>query len=444
MAHVEALANPKLLVWARESAGLTEEAVAKKIGVKAERVRAWESGHERPSVAQLRNFAAATKRPLAVFYLAEPPHTFDALHDFRAGTGAEVPAATSPDLAFEIRKAYDRREWALELMSDLQLTPPTFNVRFRLDEDTEVAAGRIRSALGVRTEIQSQWRVDNEAFREWRGLLEQAGILTFQATDLELDEARGFSISLKPLPVVVVNIKDAYRGRIFTMLHEVTHLALNEGGICDLDDNQRRNASAQIEAYCNRVAGAVLFPMSDLLATSQVRNHRPSDMTWSSSEIQSLARKFGGSREALLVQLFRLGRTSEGFYYKKRDEYRAEYARRRERRKEGFAPPHVVSLSSAGPFFTNLVIENFNRDHITASDVSDYLQVRVKHIQEIQRDHSGPAPVVMAPRTSIMPPAARTSTRSLTTPTPPRSKRPPQTSPQRIPRSRSGSRRATR
>jgi Zn-dependent peptidase ImmA (M78 family)/DNA-binding XRE family transcriptional regulator len=444
MAHVEALANPALLIWARESAGLTQEAVAKKIGVKVERIRAWETGRERPSVAQLRNFAAATKRPLAAFYLAEPPHRFDALHDFRAGTGTGKAPAASPDLTFEIRKAYDRREWALELMSDLQLTPTTFSVKLDMDEDAEVAAGRIRAALGVRTEMQSQWRVDNEAFREWRALLEDVGILTFQATDLELEEARGFSISLKSLPVVVVNIKDAYRGRIFTLLHEVTHLALNDGGICDLDDNQRRNASARIEAYCNRVAGAVLFPRNDLLATSQVRNHRSSEMAWSNSEIQSLSRKFGGSREALLVQLLALGRTNENFYDKKRDDYRAEYAKGRERRREGFAPPHVVSLSSAGSFFTNLVIENFNRDHITASDVSDYLQVRVKHLQEIQRDYSGSGPIRMAPGTSIRPSVSRVSAKSRTAPTPPRSKRLPQSSPQRTPRSRSGSRRAAR
>ncbi len=389
MAHVEALANPKLLVWARESASLTEEALAKKIGVKAERIRAWESGQERPSVAQLRNFAAATKRPLAVFYLAEPPATFDALHDFRAGTSAGAPTAMSPDLTFEIRKAYDRREWALELMSDLQLTPAAFDVRLDLNGDSEVAGGEIRAALGVRTEMQSRWRADYEAFREWRALLEHAGILTFQATDLELDEARGFSISLKPLPAVVVNIKDAYRGRIFTLLHEITHIALNEGGICDLDDNQRRNASAKIEAYCNRVAGAVLFPKNDLLATSEVRNHRSTDMTWSDGEIEALSRKFGGSREALLVRLLALNRTNERFYYRKRDEYQLAYAEWRKQRKEGFALPHVVSLSSAGPLFTALVIENFNREHITASDVSDYLQVRVKHLPEIQRDYSG-------------------------------------------------------
>jgi Zn-dependent peptidase ImmA (M78 family)/DNA-binding XRE family transcriptional regulator len=389
MAHVEGLANPALLTWARKSASLTPDAVAKKVGVKVDRIIAWEAGQERPSVAQLRNFAAATKRPLAVFYLAEPPRTFDALHDFRAGTAAGVPPSTSPELAFEIRKAFDRREWALELISDLQLKPATFGVKLGLGEDPEGAAATIRAALNVRTDVQSQWRVDNEAFREWRALLERVGILTFQATKLELDEARGFSISLKPLPVVVVNIKDAYRGRIFTLLHEVAHLALNDGGICDLDDNQRRNVSARIESYCNRVAGAILFPRNDLLGTSEVRSHRLSDMTWSDSELQALSRRFGGSREALLVRLLTLGRTSENFYYKKRDEYKIEYAKWREQRKEGFAPPHVVSVSSAGPLFTSLVIENFNREHITASDVSDYLQVRVKHLPEIQRDYSG-------------------------------------------------------
>src|SRR5450432_666202 len=340
MAHVEALPNPALLVWARESASLAQEAVAKKIGVKVDRIRAWEAGQENPSIAQLRNFAAATKRPLAVFYLAAPPLTFDALHDFRAGTTAGASLATTPGLAFEIRKAYDRREWALELMSELQLTPPAFRLSLRLHDDPEAAAGKIRLALGIRTEVQSRWRIDNEAFREWRALLENLGILTFQATTIDLDEARGFSISLKPLPVVVANIKDAYRGRIFTLLHEVTHLALNEGGICDLDDNQRRNSSAQIEAFCNRVAGAILFPKQDLLSTTEVRNHRTSEMNWTDNEILLLSRKFGGSREALLVRLLALGRTSEKFYYKKRDEYRLEYAKWRDQRKEGFAPPH--------------------------------------------------------------------------------------------------------
>ena len=45
-----------------------------------------------------------------------------------------------------------------------------------------------------------------------------------------------------------------------------------------------------------------------------------------------------------------------------------------------------VQISGAGPLFTQLVVEAFNRERITASDVSDFLSIRVKHLPEIERD----------------------------------------------------------
>jgi hypothetical protein len=61
---------------------------------------------------------------------------------------------------------------------------------------------------------------------------------------------------------------------------------------------------------------------------------------------------------------------------------------RQQQEAEGFAPPHVIAISSAGPLFTSLVVESFNRDKITASDVSDYLQIRVRHLRELQGEYS--------------------------------------------------------
>src|ERR1019366_468873 len=108
-------------------------------------------------------------------------------------------------------------EWTLELMEDMDESPPAFQANATNREGVEQVANRLRAALGVSVAAQSSWRGDHEAFKQWRLLLERAGILTLQATDIQLKEARGFSISLKPLPVVVVNIKDAPRGRIFTL-----------------------------------------------------------------------------------------------------------------------------------------------------------------------------------------------------------------------------------
>jgi hypothetical protein len=39
--------------------------------------------------------------------------------------------------------------------------------------------------------------------------------------------------------------------------------------------------------------------------------------------------------------------------------------------------------------FVGLVVENFNRERINTSDFSDYLQIRAKHIAEVQQEYAG-------------------------------------------------------
>jgi Zn-dependent peptidase ImmA (M78 family) len=361
---------------------MSPELAAQKAAIKVDQLSEWEAGTARPSIPQLRKLARIYRRPLAVFYLSDAPARFEVMHDFRR-LGKGLPHDKSPNLAYEIRRAFDRREWALELLEGLDESPPTFAAKAQLGANVEQVAEQLRSVVGVTVEQQGSWRFDYEAFKNWRILIEQAGILTLQATGIPLDEARGFSISANPLPVVVVNIKDAPRGRIFTLLHEVVHIMLSDGGICDLHD-------ADEEAFCNQVAGAALFPREALLNSMTVRQHRKGDSAWSDGELQQLSRQFGGSREAALVRLLTLRLTTQTFYDRMKKEFARIYTLQHAKRieDEGFAPPHVIALSSAGPLFTNLVVENFNREKITASDVSDYLQIRLKHLKELQGEFS--------------------------------------------------------
>jgi len=385
MARAEANPTPSLLIWARKSSGLTIDGAAKRAGVTAQRLVTWESGEQKPTFSQLRKLGVIYKRPLAIFYLAEAPRQFEPMHDFRrAAEPAGLPQ--SPELTLEVRRAHDRRAWALELLSDIEEEPPQVRADISLGQSPEDAAAIVRELLGVSLERQSTWRTDYEAFKQWRLLIENAGILTFQANAVETAEARGFSISERPLPVAVANIKDAPRGRIFTLLHEVAHILLNDGGICDLHESHE-NERSRVEAFCNHVAGATLFPKQALLITDVVLHHRKADPAWTDQELAELSRRFGGSREAALVRLLTLGLTTERYYHKKRAEFLKQYTEQRKRQK-GFAPPHEVALTSAGPTFTGLVIESFNRERITASDVSDYLQIRLKHLADVQRDYS--------------------------------------------------------
>ena len=377
------MVKPELLVWARTSARLDQEQAAHKAQVSVEQLRSWESGEAHPTIGQLRKLGRVYKRPLAVFYLPKPPRDFQALHDFRRLPEPKL-GDQSPELAFEIRRARDRREIALELYRDLTGDdPPAFGLRATLDDDPEDVAVQLRRALGVERSEPPHWKNNYDALNRWRTALEDAWILVFQAEDVSVDEMRGFSISDTPLPVVAVNIKDAVAGRIFSMLHEATHVMLREGGLCDVVDEAAAALEA-VEVFCNRVAGATLVPAPWLLEEDVVRGHR--GMRWPDETTASLAHRYRVSREVVLRRLLVLGRTSEDFYKEKRKQFQAEFEALQEQELQkqllglttaGFATPDRIAVSTAGPLFVRLVLASYHQEKITANDLSRFLEVRL-------------------------------------------------------------------
>ena len=71
--RIDALVNPHMLVWARETAGFDVHGVARRMKVKPEKVEEWESGAARPTILQAMSLAEIYRRPLSAFYLAAPP-----------------------------------------------------------------------------------------------------------------------------------------------------------------------------------------------------------------------------------------------------------------------------------------------------------------------------------------------------------------------------------
>ena len=262
MPSIRAIVKPELLKWARESINLTIEAAAQKIGVSSNKLLEWEAGSA-PTIPQLRKVAEVYKRPLAVFFLAEPPKKFDALRDHRRIPASAKPTQ-SPELSLAVRLARSQREVLLEVAEDSKIELPEIDADFRgLRNSAEAFAEAARKLLNVSLEAQYSWRQTYEALNNWVRALENVGVLVFQTGDVELSEARGFAIYEKQLPVVVANAKDSPRGRVFTLLHELAHILLRQSPLCDLHED-RSFSTDDVEVFCNEVAGTILVPASAL------------------------------------------------------------------------------------------------------------------------------------------------------------------------------------
>ena len=383
----EAKIEPDILIWAREHAGLTTEEVAKKLPVRPERLQAWEAGSRRPTIKQLRKFGKICRRPLAFFYLPEPPRDFKAINDYRRLPSTEpgmVLGVESPELRYEVRRAYERREIALELFGDEEPDCQFDSLRAALSDNKEDLAERIRTTLAIDFRRQTKWGVRSEVLNQWRSALESSGILVFQAPGIGLDEMRGFSISQMPMPVIVLNNKDSYAARVFTLLHELTHVLLHEDGLCNLRSiDELPAAEKAMEVFCNHVAGAVLVPRRRLLEEDLVRRRRQG-AEWPDADIKDLATHYGVSRIVLVRRLLICGRITKAFYEQKQDQYQREYETWRRAPRKGYAPEDEKAISKAGLFFSQLVLTNYYEDRITLSDVSDFLSVQLKHLSKIE------------------------------------------------------------
>lgn len=379
--------RPDLLVWARESIGYTPEEVAQKLRQPLDKVLAWESGKAQPTIAQLRSVANIYKRPLAVFYLSEPPLAFQAMRDFRRLPSEEGERRFSPELLLAIRTARARREVALDLLRDAGDEPSLPVVaRSKISSVTELAAAA-RDLLGVQLEEQQGWRDKYEALRGWITALESLGVLVFHASGVALSEMRGFSISDPPLAVIVANGKDSPRGRVFTLMHEFAHVLLKDGGLCDLREAEGTQLPPErrTEVFCNQVAAEILVPGASLLEAARDLDRQSGD--WADADLVRLAARFSVSREVILRRLLTLGLTSGEFYRRKRGEFLEAYAQ--QPAVTGRPSYHRIQVRDLGRAYLGLVLDAYHREAINSSDLSEYLGVRLKHVQRLEQEAFG-------------------------------------------------------
>ena len=143
--------NPEIIKWARESAGWSLEEISKKLKLSEKEYKEIESGKKKPTFKQLELMAKYFKRPVAVFFLPEPPKEKPITTAFRVLPKSEK--VFSKELRLAIRKAQYLQSISRELMEDLGIDPKGEVEKRNLQEDPIKVAQEERKKTGISIEV---------------------------------------------------------------------------------------------------------------------------------------------------------------------------------------------------------------------------------------------------------------------------------------------------
>lgn len=270
MAEELASVSPKVLAWARTSLGLNTSDVATEIGKDVGIVESWERGDAAPTYSQLEKLAYTIyKRPLALFFLEEPPEEPDTETEFRSFLSFDANRLEK-DTHLAIRDAKAKQLYLSEF-SDSSANRETLQW---LGQSLQAGANLRQLAIELRdrinvseNKIQSAAKSD-DALAIWREAIEDLGIYVFKRA-FKQNSLSGFCLSHQRYPLIVLNNKTSFTRQTFTLIHELAHLALNVSGICAVDTTyvERLNrADRTTEQTCDRFAAEVLVPTESFLS----------------------------------------------------------------------------------------------------------------------------------------------------------------------------------
>ncbi|WP_313407250.1 XRE family transcriptional regulator [Aeromicrobium sp.] len=358
------------LRWAREVAHVDRGDLAKAAGTTPARIEEFEAGVTQPTFRQLGLLATKVDRPLGFFFAPAPalPDVPEAA-DFRGRGDEDIPAA----LAKEMKRAVQHRDAMLDLAgppgSTLDLVPMTWRT-------AEEAASDVRTQFGLTERFAPPESQMNQVFNFWRGLVESRGFLVFQTTRIDLSVFRGLSIYYDVLPVIVLNGADSANGRVFTLFHELAHLANRTSGLCVLDRDVNE------EAIANRFAAAFLMP--ELLVRACLdANTEPMEMA------RAVAAALKVSTLAAGVRLRGLGQIDEEALEDIWDESNEiwEQTRRAQKESDGFVPPWRLRYRDLGPTYIGTVAQALEDARIDAVDATYLLNARLPMVDQLIQEY---------------------------------------------------------
>lgn len=245
------------------------ESAKGEVWVKFPHLQDWIKGIKKPTVNQLADFAKAVHIPFGFFFLEKLPERKNSVPLFR--TNSKLP---NYDYSFELSETINtiqrRQDWLTEYLKSEQEDELSFVGRFSVQSDYMQIANNIRAEIKL-VANWSQFLIDKEESLKFLiKKVEDAGIyvaingvLGNSNKNLNPDEFKGFVLSSKWAPYIFINGKDYPAAKLFTFMHELVHIWLDESAALDIE--RLLPANTDIEKLCDSVAAELLVAKDVLM-----------------------------------------------------------------------------------------------------------------------------------------------------------------------------------
>jgi len=388
--------TPDVLVWARESANLSIDDVARSLKKAPEVVEAWEDPDTDvlPSYGQLEKLAYSLyKRPLAVFFFPERPVEEDVRAEFRLLPDSEL-AALEPDTLLAAREAYSMQDSLRELTGGRNLAEDLIHrdIHARRTRTLEALVARVRDYLGISLEQQSEWLSTEEAFKGWRSAVEAKGVYVFKRS-IKQKTISGFCLTDDEFPVIYINNSTPHSRQIFTLFHELAHLLYAVSGVTKTDTSfvdQLSSTDKALEVKCNRFAGAFLVPDDSFARFLE---------SWDGTEEQigQIAGIYNVSREVILRKFLDAETIAQKAYEDLVAKWNADYLRQQELKKErqkergGGGSYYATQATYLGDAYLDLSFGRYYSGACSLDELAGHLNIKAKSVSRLEAYLTGGA-----------------------------------------------------
>lgn len=380
--QLDIIVKPELLQWARETSGFSIADVSKKLKKAEQEILDWENGLAAPTYSQLEKLAYDIyKRPLAVFFLPEPPMESTPQQEFRTLPDADL-SNLLPNTHMQFRNARAFQLTLAELYGGKNPERRPLFYKFELDPNKSIVkqADFIRSELNAEIDVRSKFKDDDDALKHWISEIENQGIFVFK-NSFKQKEISGFCLNDDEFPIIYINNSTTKTRQIFSLLHELAHILLGVNGIGKFTDEYIAYLDSKeqaLEVFCNKFASEVLIPEEDF-------NHQIHDLPdeidlYDMDDIVfNLSRRYCVSREVILRKFLDLKKVSEHIYLEKVKIWNNQM--KPLNRGNWYATQNAY-LSSR---FTREIVSKHYNHKLSLEEASEYLGIKPKNFAGLEQ-----------------------------------------------------------